>query len=707
MAEYGPEEKCTMSKATRRPVLKPLAVLIMGLSWATAGVHAQSVGVKGGEWPSYGGDLRNHHYSPLDQIDASNFSRLQVAWRFKADNLGPRPEYKLEGTPLMIKGVLYATAGTRRAVVALDAATGELMWAHSEREGKRGEAAPRQLSGRGLSYWSDGKGDDRILYVTPGYQLVALDAGTGSLIKAFGRNGLVDLKQYAVYGVNQKIDPINGEIGLHATPAVTKSGVVLVGSAFREGRTSKTSNNTKGMVLAFDVHTGRKLWQFNTIPRPGEFGNDTWLNESWAVNGNTGVWSQISVDEDLGLAYLPVETPSSDFYGGSRPGNNLFGDTLVCVDLKTGRRKWHFQLVHHSLWNMDITAAPILTDITVGGRAIKAVAITSKQAFLYVFDRVTGQPVWPIEERPVEKGDVPGEWYSPTQPFPTKPPAYDHQGVTLDNLIDFTPALHAEAVQIASKYKLGPVFTPPVVSKVEGPYGGFRSSGGVNWPGGMYDPETHIAYLPSFTSLLPLGLLPPPNKEFSDIAYVEADARFGVRYIAGPGEVIAPAAQPPAPLPPSGGPSGAPATPAGGTLNPQGLPLVKPPYGRITAINLDTGDIVWQVAHGETPDAVRNHSALKGLTIPRTGQAGYAGALITKTLVIAGEPQLTTTPDHPRGAMLRAYDKATGKEAGAVWMPAPQSGTPMTYSVDGRQFIVIAISAGNYSGEYLAFALPR
>jgi quinoprotein glucose dehydrogenase len=381
----------------------------------------------------------------------------------------------------------------------------------------------------------------------------------------------------------------------------------------------------------------------------------------------------------------------------------LFADTLVCVDLKTGQRKWHFQLVHHSLWNMDIAAAPILTDITIAGKPVKAVAITSKQAFLYVFDRVTGRPVWPIEERPVEKGDIPGEWYSPTQPFPTKPPAFDYQGVTLDNLIDFTPALREEARRIASKYKLGPVFTPPVVSKAEGPYGGFRSSGGVNWPGGMYDPETHIAYMPSFTSLLPLGLLPPPSKDFSDIAYVEGDARFGVRYIAGPGEIAPADAEPPA----SQIPGDVTAPIAGESLNPQGLPLVKPPYGRITAINLDTGEIVWQVAHGETPDAVRNHPALKGLTIPRTGQAGYAGALITKTLLIAGEPLLTTTADHPRGAMLRAYDKATGKEVGAVWMPAPQSGTPMTYSLNGRQYIVIAIGSGTYSGEYVAFALPR
>ena len=656
------------------------------------------------EWGAYAGDLRNYHYSPLDQINASNFAKLEIAWRFKTENLGTRPEYKLEGTPLMVKGVVYATAGSRRDVVALDAATGELLWVHGEHEGSRAAASPRQLSGRGLSYWSDGKGDDRVLYVTQGYRLVCLDAKTGLAIKTFGEAGLVDIKRFAVYGTGQPIDLINGEIGLHATPTVTKSGVVLVGSAFREGGTPKTHNNTKGMVMAFDVRTGKMLWKFNTIPRSGEFGNDTWLKESWATNGNTGVWTQMAVDEELGLAYLPVETPSSDFYGGHRPGDNLFADSLVCVDLKTGARQWHFQLVHHSIWNMDIAAAPVLADIVVDGKPIKAVFESSKQAFMYVFDRVTGKPVWPINERPVPKGDVPGEWYSPTQPFPTKPPAFDYQGVTVENMIDFTPELRAEAIRLTAKYKLGPVFTPTVVSNPNGPIGSFRSSGGMNWPGFSYDPETHIAYVPSFVSLPPVALMPPPNSEFSDLDYVEGFADTGVRYVSGPGENVGADA----PKPKRGAPSAESASPASRNagLSPQGLPLMKPPYGRITAINMDKGEFVWQIAHGETPDFIRNHPALKGLNIPRTGQAGYVGVLVTKTLIIAGEPTYTTTPAHPRGAMLRAYDKATGREVGAVWMPAPVSGTPMTYRVGARQFIVVPISGGNYAGEYLAFALP-
>src|SRR5437762_2865290 len=489
------------------------------------------------EWRSYAGDLRNHHYSPLAQITAANFNTLEVAWRFKTDSLGPRPEFKLEGTPLMVNGVLYTTAGTRRAVVALDAATGELRWMHAEYEGARAAASPRQLSGRGVTYWSDGR-DERVLYITTGYRLVALDARTGAPIRSFGKDGIVDLKEGVVFGKEQQIDLVTGEIGVHSTPAITKDGVVMIGSAFLEGGTPKTHNNTKGSVRGFDVRTGRRLWTFNTIPRPGEFGNDTLEKESWAVTGNTGVWNQIAADEELGLAYLPVETPSSDFYGGLRPGNNLFAESIVAIDYKTGIRKWHYQLVHHPIWNMDIAAAPILVDLTVGGRPVKAVAVMGKQAMLYVFDRVTGEPIFPIEERPVPQSDVPGEKTSPTQPFPTKPPPYDHQGVTLDNLIDFTPELRAEAVKIAARYKTGPIFTPPPVSKADGPIAGFRSSGGTNWPGGSFDPETHIAYVPSFTAMPILGLLPPPSKEFSDVPYVSGNALTGVRYVSGPGENV-------------------------------------------------------------------------------------------------------------------------------------------------------------------------
>ena len=648
------------------------------------------------EWPTHGADLAGSRYRPLDQINASNFSKLEIAWRFRTDSIGNRPEFKLEGTPLMINGVLYATAGSRRAAIALDAATGELLWVHGEHEGARGAAAPRQLSGRGLAYWTDGK-EERILYVTPGYRLVCLDAKTGGLVKTFGKDGIVDLKLEA----DQNIDLVNGEIGLQSAPVVAKD-TIIIGAAFREGMTAKSMHNNKGYVRGFDVRTGKRLWIFHTIPMKGEPGYETWEKGSAEYTGNTGVWTQMTVDEQLGLVYLPVESPTGDYFGGHRPGNNLYGESLVCVDLKTGQRKWFFQLVHHPLWDMDISSAPLLADINVNGRAIKAVAQPTKQGILYVFDRVTGQPVWPIEERPVEKGDVPGEWYAPTQPFPTKPPAYSRNGVTPDILVDFTPALHDQALTIAAKYKLGPIYTPPTASKANGPLATLTlgtAAGGSNWQGGSYDPETHTVFVSaSNASLVPIGLVRSP-KEISDMDFILGTDGQEVRIARGPGENAGSDA---APVPRTAAPPPAPANP----LNVQGLPLVKPPYGTLSAISLDKGEITWQVAHGETPDLIRNHPLLKGTNIPRTGQVGGVVTAVTKSLVLAGDPQVTTTADHPRGAMLRAYDKITGKEVGAVYMPAQQSGGIMTYMVNGKQYIVVAVSGGAYSGEYIAYSLP-
>ena len=669
------------------------------------------------EWPSYNADLAGSRYRPLDQINASNFNKLEVAWRFKTDSLGNRPEFKLEGTPLMVNGVLYATGGSRRAAFALDAATGELLWVHGEHEGERGANAPRQLSGRGLAYWSDGK-DERIFYVTPGFRLVGLDAKTGALLQGFGKNGIIDLKlddDQAISAWNDKgewvPDLVHGEIGLQSAPVVAKD-TILIGAAFREGMTPKSMRNNKGYVRGFDVHTGKRLWTFHTIPKKGEAGYDTWENGSAEYTGNTGVWSQITVDEQLGLVYLPVESPTGDYYDGHRPGNNLYGESLVCVDLKTGQRKWYFQLVHHPLWDMDISSAPLLGDINVNGKAIKAVAVPSKQGFLYVFDRVTGQPVWPIEERPVEKGNVQGEWYAPTQPFPTKPPAYSRNGVTPDVLIDFTPELHDQALTNVSKFKLGPVFTPPALSNVNGPYSTLTlgtAAGGTNWPGASYDPELHTVFAFACNAcLVPIGVVEAP-KEVSDMKYVLGVAGQRVQIARGPGE-NAGADSPRAPAAPAVPPPSA--SMGGGTniyalLSVKGLPLIKPPYSTISAINLDRGEIVWQTPHGDTPDSIRNNPALKGLNIPKTGQSGYnVGTLVTKTLVVAGDGEVTTTLEHPRGAMLRAYDKNNGQQVGAVFMPAPQSGSPMTYMLNGKQYIVVAISGGAYSGEYVAFTLP-
>ena len=664
---------------------------------------AQS-GAKNGEWPTYGGDLGNTRYSPLDQVSAANFDKLQVAWRFKTDNLGPTTENNLEGTPLMVKGVLYATAGTRRAVVALDAATGELLWTHSENEGERGNVAPRKLSGRGLAYWTDGR-EERILYVTPGYRLVALNAKTGMAVGTFGKNGIVDLKE----DDDQTIDLMSSEIGLHSAPIVTKD-VVIVGAAHKPGGVPTSKTNVKGYVRAFDARTGKRLWTFHTIPKPGEPGLNTWEKDSWSYTGNTGSWGQMSVDEDLGLVYMGIELPTGDYYGGHRPGNNLFGESMVAADIKTGKVKWYYQYVHHGIWDMDNPCPPILADVVVDGKPVKVVAQPTKQAFLYVLNRETGVPIWPIVEKPVEKGDVPGEWYSPTQPFPTKPPAYDRQGIAISDLIDFTPAMRAEAEQIVKRYKIGPMFTPGSLSKPEGPLATLTlatAGGGSNWPGGSYDPETHIVYVSSQAAVTQIGLV-PGNKERTDMDFQSGTAapaagrgRAGANIVPSRATAAQGADEPP-PATPAAAPAG-----GGGLTVRGGLPLIKPPYGQISAIDLNKGEILWQVAHGETPDNIRNHPDLKGVNIPRTGRTGTAGQLVTKTLVIVGEKGTITMPNGTKGAYLRAYDKATGKDAGALPMPAPQTGSPMTYSVNGKQYIVVAIASGDYTAEYRAYRLPN
>jgi quinoprotein glucose dehydrogenase len=618
---------------------------------------------------------------PLDQINAANFSKLQVAWRFNTLNLGPRPEFNLQGTPLMIGGKLYATGGggNRRAIVAIDAKTGELLWKHGIDEGARADAAPRRLSGRGLSYWTDGRGDERIIYVTIGYRLVSLNAKTGQPIPSFGKDGIVDLKVGVMThasGKPEQIDLEKGEIGLHSAPTVV-GDVVIVGSAFSEGLSYPRRSNTRGLARAFDVRTGKQLWKFDPFPKPGELGYDTWENGSLAYVGNMGIWAQITADEEAGLVYLPVEEPTQDIYGGNRPGNNLFGETLVAVDLKTGQRKWHFQFTHHPIWDLDIPAAPILGDIAVDGKPIKAVAVPTKQSVLYVFNRITGEPVWPIVEKPVPQSTVPGEKTSATQPFPTKPPPYARNFLSKDDIVDFTPELRAEALKILERYKWEEtLYSPAIEGDANGLLGAVQvgnTLGGTNWPGGGFDPESQVVYVHAANSGVSAYSV-QRRPELGDGTYVSGVANR------------------------QGG---------GGGLNVQNLPLVKPPYGVLAAIDLKKGDLKWQVAHGETPDAIKNHPALKGLTIPRTGQNGSQGLVVTKTLVIIGDRQTTTQQGGARIAMLRAYDKETGKEVGAVPMPAGQTGSPMTYMLDGRQFIVVAVSGAGAQAEYLAFALPE
>jgi len=661
-----------------------------------------------GEWAFYNADIRGSRYMPFDQINASNFNKLEVAWHLKTDNFGPRPEYKLEGTPLMVKGVAYMTAGTRRAVVAVDAKTGEQKWVYSMDEGRRADLAPRKLSGRGLSYWTDGKGDDRIVFFTIGYRLVELNARTGQPIAAFGKGGVIDLKEGVVFGklVNGKWQQVQipletGEIGDHSTPLIVNDSVI-VQSAMAEGLRYEYASNAKGLVRAYDVRTGKLLWRWNTMPGPGEPGHETWESGSWNWTGNTGVWTEMSADPEAGLVYCPVESPTIDVYGGNRPGNNLYDTSLVALELKTGKQKWHFQMVHHDIWDYDAVGAPLLVDLAIDGKPRKIVAQPSKTGFLYVLDRLSGEPVWPIEEKPVPQTDVPGEKTSPTQPFPTKPPVFSRSYVATDDIIDFTPELKAQALENLKKFRwLQTPFVPYLIpnDKELGSVLIATSMGGVNWPGSAFDPETAVFYTQADNAAVVNGAISteyfekvkPETQKKQNYMPIWESPNFGKEEEFTPGG--------------RGGGGGRGANPMTNGL--QGLPIVKPPYGIITAIDLKTGTLKFQVPHGDTPDAVRTNPALKGLNIPKTGQAGIVGGVVTKTLFIVGDPMVTAPPDRPRGAMLRAYDKQTGAEVGAVWMPAAQSGNPMTYMIDGRQYIVVAVGGGAYTSEYIAFALPQ
>ena len=648
-----------------------LIFVFMVCLWSPEGLFAQELGTTNGEWPTYGGNLSNDRYSPLDQVTAENFSDMEVAWQFSTDSFGPTPESNFQSTPLMINGVLYTTAGTRRAVVALDAATGEILWTYRLDEGERAENSPRRLSGRGLTYWQGDSGSSGIIfYVTIGYQLVALDAESGQRVLTFGSDGIVDLRM----SFDQELDPVTADIGLHSAPIIA-GDTIVVGAAHRFGGMPGSMENIKGHIRGYDVKTGDRKWIFHTIPTADEFGNDSWQDGSWRYTGNAGVWAQMSIDPELNMAYFPVEAPTGDFYGGHRPGNNLFSGSVVAVDLETGERAWHFQTVHHDIWDADLPSAPVLADITVDGREIKALVLPTKQSWLFVLDRETGEPVWPIEEVPVEAGDVPGEWYSPTQPIPTKPPPVDRIEFGIDDLVDYTPELRAQAEEIVAKFRIGSIYTPPSVAVADGTFGTLavpNSTGGINWPGGAFDPETGMFYVYTKTELGSLGLVNDPERSDMD-------------FIRGIPEGVARRQT---------------------STNIRGFPIIKPPWGRITAVDLTQGEISWQVAHGEAPDNIKNHRLLDGVQLPKTGWPGRIGVLVTKTLAIAGDSAFHTTETGERGAMLRAYDKATGDEVGAVYMEAPQSGSPMTYMVDGTQYIVVAASGGGQSGRLVAFRVP-
>ena len=616
-----------------------------------------------GEWRRAGSDGGNTRYSPLDQINADNVRNLKIAWTWRSDNYGSQPEIKNETTPVMVDGVLYFTAGDRRSVVAADAGTGETLWIWRLDEGGRTDGVRK--NSRGVAYWTDGP-EARIFTVTPGYQLAALDARNGHPITSFGKNGIVDLTLEVEKDAN--FDPLVGHL-MNTSPPLVSGNVVVIPTALENARVPKSMKYPKGDIMAFDARTGKKLWVFHTIPRPGEFGADTWENNSNVFTGHTGAWAPFSVDEELGILYLPVESPTGDQFGGQRPGNNLFSSSLVALDIRTGKRIWHQQIVRHDIWDYDPPTAPILADITVDGRRIKSVVQLTKMAFAYVFDRTNGNPVWPIEDRPVPQSDVPGEKTSPTQRFPTKPPAFDRQGMTREDVIDFTPEIREMALKAIEGFRLGPVFTPPsIVDSARGLKGTltFPGSGGANWEGGAFDPETGFLYVASATR--------------SDTAV------YGVTKPQ-PGQTD---------LPMIGTSGIAPTI--------QQLPIVKPPWNRITAIDLNKGDQVWQVVNGDTPPAVKNHPLLRGVTLPKTGSTGRAALLlVTKTLLFAGE-------GYNGQPFFRALDKKTGATLWETQTPVgPPTGVPMTYLHQGKQYVVVAVEGNNSTrtaSQIIAYALP-
>jgi quinoprotein glucose dehydrogenase len=616
-----------------------------------------------GEWLQHRGDYASTNYSPLDQINKTNAKDLKIAWRWKTDNFGPGPEFYFKSTPLMVKGVLYTTAGLSRTVAAIDAVNGETLWTFRYDEKERKKSVPRQNSGRGVAYWSSPeKGKDRIIYITAGFQLIALDAQSGQLIPDFGNKGVVDLKK----GLDLNIDPLKATIG-STSPPIIVNDVIIMGASFPVGLAPVSKTQVRGDIMGYDVRTGKRLWIFHTIPQQGEEGNDSWEKDSWKYTGNAGAWAPLTADPELGYVYLPLEAATGDFYGGHRPGNNLFSQSLVCLNAKTGKKVWHYQLIHHDIWDYDLPAPPILADITVDGKPIKAVVQLTKQAFAFVFDRVTGKPVWPIEERAVPPSDVKGEWTSPTQPFPTKPAAYDRQGYSDDILVDFTPEIKKEALKIVSKFKKGALYTPISTYAPPDNLGTLMlpdAVGGANWQGGVYDPETGMLYVSSSTVLRPMSLEAAPNLSDMDYVAFMGSSRIG----------------------------------------PYGLPLVKPPYGRITAIDLNTGEHKWMVANADTPDWVKDLPALKDITIPRTGLPDRVGMLVTKTLLFAGEGSGLYASDGGGGKKFRAYDKANGEIISEIELPANQCGLPMTYSVNSKQYIVVAVGAVGHPGELVALS---
>ena len=621
------------------------------LGFVLTSVCSAQHGATGGQWRSHGGDTGGTRYADLDQITRDNFSKLQVAWQWQsiegeidAPSRRTRPG-PLLATPLMVRGVLYIITSFSQ-VAAVDAGTGKTLWKYDAGSWRAGRPANMGFRQRGVAYWSDG-GDERIIFPTGHSHLIALDAKTGKPIPEFGDNGHVDLGE----GLNQPVQIWNHQVN---SPPIICRNVAVVGSVVTDN--APTQAFLRGDIRGFDVRTGKKLWQFHTIPQEGEFGQETWENESWKYTGNTNVWTMMTADEELGYVYLPVSAPTNDYYGGHRLGDNLFANSLVCLNAQTGERVWHFQTVHHDLWDFDLPCAPNLVDVVVDGEPIKAVAQMGKTGFCYVFDRVTGEPVWPIEEVPVPQSTVPGEKTSLTQPVPTKPPPFAAQGLTEENVIDFTPEIKQAALEIIQKYDHGPRFTP---GSEKGALSVPGDGGGANWMGAALDPETSLIYVPSISYSIVVKLAKP------DPARSDHDYIINMGHPRGPG----------------------------------GLPLFKPPYSRITAIDLKTGTHAWMKPMGR---GIENNPLLKGLDIPPTGGGGWAYPMTTKTLLIAGHDKSLFAMAKATGDLIAELElkDASGKSLGRV------TGLPMTYLHEGKQYIAVSLTIPRGQSRTVGLALP-
>jgi quinoprotein glucose dehydrogenase len=620
------------------------------------------------DWTAWGADAASTKFSSLAHIDRTNVNRLELAWEWRAgedvieatDSTPAARPGNFQATPLAIGDTLFLSTPFNR-VVALDARNGREIWRHDPGAWRAGQ--PSNGTGfvhRGVATWSDG--NERRIFMNSRWRLIALDARTGTPIESFGENGEVDLADDLIWDINR----------LHYTntsPPLVVGDLVIVGNGVGDRLTYR--NDPPGDVQAFDVRTGERVWRFNPIPRPGEFGNETWEDRSWEYTGHTNVWAPMSADLERGLVYLPVSTPSNDFYGGARKGDNLFAESLVCLDARTGQRVWHYQIVHHGVWDYDLPTAPVLGTARVNGALRDVVVQLTKQGFAFVFDRVSGEPIWPIEERPVPASDVPGERVSPTQPVPSRPAPFAGQGFTAEDLVDFTPDLRRFAEKVLEQYRTGPLYTPP---SLEGTVMMPGVIGGAGWGGGAFDPESGILYVKASNNPALIRLIDLPPTDTIDAAY-SFDRSATTLSFRG-------------------------ATPPPGvsfTAPPDGIPFNRPPYGTLTAIDLNSGEHRWQVPIGDTP-GVREHPLLRDLGLPPLGVAGAPGPMVT-----AGGLLFVTGG----GQDLVALDKASGLILWQTDLGAAGYANPMTYATsDNRQFVVTAVGAGS-SAVLKAYAIPR